>query len=486
MRINHNIAALKANSTLNRNTKSMNSSLEKLSSGYRINRAADDAAGMAISQKMRTQIRGLDRASDNAADGISVLQTAEGALAEVESIVQRMRELSVQAANDTNTVTDRQAIQDEIDELNDEITRISQTTEFNTKTLLDGSVDRKSYSDQSSVQIISLSDEVFTKDYEVSVTANPEQASYVGSGITSIDAITAAEAGTININGESITISENDTIDMVYEKIRTVAGYTNVNVFLTEGTLTEGSEYAGYETTSVADASVGTKLGFSTIEYGSNKTVEIHCDNQKLAAKLGISTSVKEEGADAAVSLGTGFSNTATHSISGNVVTVTDNGGFEMKIKINPNTLNNTTTKLDAKISVLTAGPITLQVGSSENQTMTVAIPKVDPSTLEIDNVNVCTQEGASEAISLFDNAISDISAIRAKLGACQNRLEYCISNLDTASENMTEAMSRIEDVDMAGEMATYTQYNVLVQAGTSMLAQANELPQTVLTLLQG
>ena len=177
MKINHNIAALKANVQLNRSDNAMSKSLEKLTSGYKINNASDDPAGMAISRKMRAQIRGLEKASSNAADGISVIQTAEGALEEVSSCLQRMNELAVQAANGVYSKEDRNAIQLEIDQLNEEIQRISETTEFNTKNLLDGSVDRKSYTDNLNVKIISIADEVTAADnYKITVQEDARQA----------------------------------------------------------------------------------------------------------------------------------------------------------------------------------------------------------------------------------------------------------------------------------------------------------------------
>ena len=183
MRINHNISALKANNQLARTNKLLDASLERLSSGYRINSAADDSAGLAISEKMRTQIAGLEQASRNASDGISVIQTAEGALIEVESMLQRMRELSVQSANGIYTTEDRIAIQAEIDQLNEEITRISETTEFNTMTLLDGNIDRKSFSSNNSVTLISLSDTVSVGDYGIQITQDARQAVIVGNEI---------------------------------------------------------------------------------------------------------------------------------------------------------------------------------------------------------------------------------------------------------------------------------------------------------------
>lgn len=505
MRINHNISALKANNQLGKTNKALDSSLEKLSSGYRINSAADDSAGLAISEKMRTQIAGLDQASRNASDGISVIQTAEGALVEVESMLQRMRELSVQSANGTYTADDRVAIQSEIDQLNKEIQRISDTTEFNTMTLLDGKIDRKSYSNNSKVNLVSLSDTVGVGDYKLNITQDARQAVLVGGPvtITTTNPITAAQAGTININGQSVEIKEGDTLDEVFTKIRDVGDTVGVKVFAA-GSLTNtgtADDLAGY--TSVAWGTASNRLAFVSNEYGASQSIEIFCDNAALATQLGLSSSkISASGVDAkaAFPASSGFGTTATISIKGNQVTVSDRNNFEMKFNIDPKTVNNTfddfavdnpsvavgaATAVTVGFSVLDAGPMDLQIGANEGQTMEVRIPKVDPSTLGIDKVNIGTADGAQAAITILDAAINTVSGIRSKLGAYQNRLEHSISNLDTTSENMTESLSRISDVDMAEEMASYTQKNVLAQAGTSMLSQANQRPQTILSLLQ-
>ena len=514
MRINHNIPAIKANSILGRNEKGLDKSLERLSSGLRINRAADDAAGMAISQKMKTQIRGLEQATRNASDGISVIQTGEGALSEVQAMLQRMRELSVQASNGTNTLEDRQAIQKEIDNLNAEIKRISDTTEFNTKTLLNGNVDRKSYSSNNNVKLISLSDSVGVKDYGIEITQDARQAVLVGGNPTSADTtITPEEVGKININGEEITIEEGDTIQDIFEKLRNLGEQVNVEVFAsTENTPVTDEKLAstaGYKPTAYTGKE---KLVFVSKEYGSKETIEIHCDNPELAARLGLSTGkLTATGIDAKAKFkdtnpeDSGFTSTATISTEigrdGNIITVTDRGGFEMKFEANPNTVGTKFTDKtangggasvedgtpsNAEITVLEAGPMSLQIGANEGQTMIVRIPQVNPKTLGIDNLNLGTEEGAQKALSAVSKAVDEVSSIRAKLGAYQNRLEHTIANLDVGSENLTEALSRIEDVDMAEEMANYTQLQVLTQAGTTMLAQANARPQNVLTLLQG
>ncbi|MDF2513919.1 MAG: hypothetical protein K0S04_3785, partial [Herbinix sp.] len=482
MRINHNISALKANNQLGKTNNALDSSLEKLSSGYRINSAADDSAGLAISEKMRTQIAGLDQASRNASDGISVIQTAEGALVEVESMLQRMRELSVQSANGTYTTDDRVAIQSEINQLSEEIQRISDTTEFNTMTLLDGKIDRKSYSNNSNVNLVSLSDTVEVGDYSLKITQDARQAVIIGEDttITTTDTITAAQAGTININGESVEINEGDTLDEVFTKLRDVGDTVGVKVFAT-GDLdnTSGSaELAGYE--SVAWGTASNRLAFVSNEYGATQSIEIFCDNADLADLLGLSASkIIGSGVDAKAEFpaSSGFSTTATISITGNRVTVSDRNNVEMVFEIEPETVGSvfddyavdnpdvTVTPplppapIDVSVdfSVLDAGPMDLQIGANEGQTMEVRIPKVDPATLGIDKVNIGTADGAQAAITILDIAINTVSAIRSKLGAYQNRLEHSISNLDTTSENMTESLSRISDVDMAEEMAKYT-----------------------------
>lgn len=521
MRINHNISALKANNQLAKTNSALDSSLEKLSSGYRINSAADDSAGLAISEKMRTQISGLDQASRNASDGISVIQTAEGALVEVESMCQRMRELAVESANGTYTASDRVAIQSEIDQLNQEIKRISDTTEFNTMTLLDGNIDRKSYTNNSKVNLVSMSDTVSVGDYTLNISQDARQAvvttSQVGiaSGQTALSTIiSASQAGSFNINGVSVTVEAGDTLDEVFTKIRDAGDSVGVSVFAVASNTTPtppvpvapsnsvNPELAGYTSIPLA---YQTHLAFVSADYGSSEKVELYCDNANLGALIGLSNQkVTQTGVDAKASLtSTGFSSTATVSISGNKVSVSDRNSFEMVLELEPGTANNTftdymyntttprasaistVTAVSSTVSVLDAGPMDLQIGANEGQTMAVRIPKVDPSTLGIDKINIGTADGAQDAISLLDIAINNVSAIRSKLGAYQNRLEHSISNLDTTSENMTESLSRISDVDMADEMATYTQKNVLAQAGTSMLAQANQRPQTILSLLQ-
>lgn len=572
MKINHNISALKANVQLNKNDGAMSKSLEKLTSGFKINHASDDPAGMAISRKMKAQIRGLEKASSNAADGISVIQTAEGALEEVSSCLQRMNELAVQAANGTYTTDDRNAIQLEIDQLNEEIQRISDTTEFNTKKLLDGSVDRKSYTDSLDVKIIAIADEVAASDkYHITVEDDPRQAVVLGQsmekGIKLADNIfddkDKKQEAAITVNGQTILINETDTYNSVYEKLRDLCSSIDINCFVTDMTDMDdvGNQYTdqannpinipvNYDSNNYASAGyqIG-KLGeritkfdgnegqqalvFVSELYGSNQQITVSCNDKKIANKLGIhrtdmvdnpdnpndpndkipkkSTTLEGKGVDAKVKVNNNpnvenaFAETATVFSDGEVVRITDNSGFEIKFEVAPNTTgtvfkdtqggNNGNEKLpeigtpgadkDVRLTVLEAGEMSLHIGANAYQTMKVTIPAVTPKTLGVNIVNIRTKEGAEKAIDIIGDAIVNLSTTRAKLGAYENRLEHAISNLDTTNENMTESLSRIEDTDMAKEMANYTQYSVLVQAGTSMLAQANERPQNILSLLQ-
>ncbi len=472
MQINHNISALIANGHLKTTNRLLDRSIERLSSGYRINHAADDAAGMAISQKMKTQIAGLEQASRNASDGISVIQTAEGALNEVQAILQRARELSVQAANDTNTAEDRQAIQEEIDQLRNEIDRISTDTEFNTKSLLDGNLDRKTYSNSTKVSIISISEAVDSETYKLTVTKVGKSAEISSGEIedTDKDPVDATEAGTIIINGESVEIAEGDTYDEVIDKIRTVCDRCNIE--LSVETITD---------TTVTPNVYKDVLKFKTAESGADQSISLQCENTALATKLGLPTDATVTGEDAEITLGDGFSKTSTVIADGNIVKITDSDGFEMKFEID----EEFTAGTEVTLSVLDAGPMVLQIGANEGQTVDVAIPEVSTRTLGLTHLNVLTRGLASEGIALLDEAIDMVSSVRSTLGAYQNRLEHAVANLDTSAENLTEALSRIEDVDMAEEMANYTQKNVLAQAGVSMLSQANERPQTILSLLQ-
>lgn len=471
MKINTNISAILASSHLNRTEDRITTSLERLSSGYRINKAADDAAGMAITQKMHAQIRGLQRASRNGADGISFIQTAEGALTETENMLQRCRELAVQASNEVYTLEDKEAIQQEIDNLMEEIDRLSSDTEFNTKSILDGSCCRQTSSNNIGVSVISMTDYVPLTTYSMSVAQSPTQTTFTTGRLGMAATDTFTEAGSIQINGETIKVAEGDTLEDIYAKIRDYGESMNIDVVPVNDM---GNE------TELANA---TALYFESKLYGSEYRIEVTTDSPVLADKLGVNAGTSYQGQDAKVTLDTdsGFSKTATTFVEGGRVTVSDRDGFCMVFDV-----STAVAGTDADITVLDAGYVAIQIGANEGQTIDISIPAVTCESLGIQYCNVCTHDGAQDAITKFNDAIEQVSSIRAKLGAYENRLDSATTSLDTTSQNLTEACSRIEDVDMSEEMTNYTQLSVLSQAGTSMLAQANNRPQTILQLLQG
>jgi len=384
MIINNNIPALNTYRQLGINQGAMQKSMEKLSSGLRINKAGDDAAGLAISEKMRGQIRGLDQASRNAQDGISLIQTAEGALNETHSILQRMRELAVQSSNDTNTISDREELQKELDQLTNEIDRIANSTEFNTQKLLNG-------------------DKVGLK---------------------------AAKEG-------AATIQNNSQADITLG---------NVSAASATGTIT---------ITRINDSAATGAVWFSVSDpAGSSITLD----------------------ADTAAAANITGATTANLSISGlNDMAV----GESVTISFE---------KAEAAKTTISSA-LSFQIGANSGQNISVGIDDMRAEAIGLRNssgaaLDITSADKASTAITTINNAIEDVSAQRSQIGAFQNRLEHTISNLDNSSENLQAAESRVRDVDMAKEMMEMTRANILSQASQSMLAQANQQPQSVLQLL--
>lgn len=494
MRINNNMSAVITNKQLLRTENNLTKSMERLSSGLKINHAKDNPAGMAISNKMQAQIDALDRASSNASDGTSVLQIADGALNETSAILQRMRELSVQAANGTNSLEDKQAIQDEIKALKDEVNRISKDTEYNSKSLLDGSLDTRVYTDNANVSRVNVSDYVNPGKYEITIkqpaaTKATDNATNVGIESTSTGTIDVS--GTISINGYSVDIDKNDTKAEVYEKIRAAAEVGEAEMKTDDGKFT-GLQASRYGSSASLVLTFSGKDGVTTtadfaaaLGYTADLTTDAKTGTMTYdAAKAG------KAGTDVQVELSAGtaiagttdtsiFSSTATVATDGNRVTITDRDGFSMSFLAKEGKTGKTV------LDVTDIGNMTLHIGANEHQNMDVRIQEISCETLYIDDLDVTSVTGADRAISALDDAIAMVSDARSKIGAYENRLEYATSSLDTFEENMTDAMSRLTDVDMAEEMTNYTQYNVLQQAGVSVLSQANDLPQNVLSLLQ-
>lgn len=486
MLINNNISAVIANKHLLRNETSLSASAEKLSSGYKINHAYQNPSGMAISNRMRAQIKALDRATDNTSDGISVIQTADGALNEVTSMLQRMRELAVQAANDTNTPEDRAQIQKEVAQLRDEVDRVSSSTEFNSMQLLNGDMQTKAYAD--GVTRLSVSSAVDPGTYQIQIEQAAKKATLDGVTPNNANAaVAAAQAGSFTINGQKVTLTAGMTSDEAFEELKKAAQLGDVTATRdTTGkiTLTSGISTDDYDEV----------LGNA---WGQDAKIEIATDkNDTRSAKAADYFGLKDNqdsprrGTEAKVSLtntGTGaFSSSATAAIDGKKVTITDNNGFEMSFMLNSKTTDsNSSIEGGLEIKVTDIGKLSFHVGANKDQTIEVEIPSISAKELYLDQVNVNTFDSASRAISLVDNAITKISSIRSDLGAAQNRLEHTYDSNNATSENVNDAISRILDTDMATEMVEYTKDNVLQQAGTSVLSQANELPQMALQLLQ-
>lgn len=494
MRINTNISAIIANAQLSTTEGKLTASLERLSSGYKINRSKDNPAGLAISQKMNSQLRGLDQADNNANDGISVLQTAEGAMTEIQSMLIRMKELSVQAANDVNSVDERAAIQEEIDALCNEIDRISGDTDFNTKPLLNGEMSRRVYSNIENVKQMTITDGFNDGFYGITVTDDAKKAVVEGNAIAMGDSelITEDLVGNIRINGLGVSVDKGDTLGTIATKLAQgtyMAGGTMINVH--PGATPDKAAYGDTEGYKAEAAASGTAFVFMTEKYGSNESMTIECDNPALAAKLGLPENQTRTGADVQADFMTeagervGFYNSATMSTYGDTITVRDNNDKQFIVKVPGNVVAKNGATVEMKQEVTDMGTMRVHVGANENQIIDINIPEVTIESLGLDKVNVYTHTNASKTIESVDQAITKLSTIRSQIGAYQNRLEHTTSNLGVSSENLTAALSRIMDVDMAEEMTEYTQMNVLAQAGTSMLAQANARPETALQLLQ-
>ena len=448
MVVQHNMQAANANRMLNVTTSAQSKSTEKLSSGYKINRAADDAAGLTISEKMRKQIKGLDRASTNAEDGVSAVQTAEGALTEVHSMLQRMNELATQSANGTNSNTDRKAIQDEIDQLTTEIDRVSETTKFNETYLLKGDGADKAHNvnaHDAGIDGVTLTD----KGDTVEVTLKELKA-----------------GDKISIAGKNYTIGATvDQAKKLYD------GIANGNKITVDGTT--------YELADATDAAKGqiSKNDLdglidkgTTVEYGNKKAYVINDtvttgidDNDSSVVKVAKAYELESAEIVKASSIGTD-----TNATAGNL---TDNKFTLTKGKVNYND----------------ALSFNLHVGADADMTnkITVNIDSMNSAGLGVKGIKADTEQDATYAIDAIADAISTVSSQRSALGAVQNRLEHTINNLDNVVENTTSAESRIRDTDMAEEMVNYSKNNILAQAGQSMLAQANQSNQGVLSLLQ-
>ncbi len=385
MRINYNVSAMLTNNALRNSDNLLAQSLERLSSGMKINSAKDNPAGMAMAKRMNAQLEGLSVANTNAGDGVSIIETADGAMSEISEMLQRLNELAVKSANGLNSDNDRDVIQQEVDQLTEEITRVADVTEFNGQKLLNGEFSLKGYTDNLDVKVKSYSTDVAAKVYDIK----------------------------------------------------------NIHI---EKEMLDGKETGQY-----------------VVEADLSKQ-----DPNNPGATI------------------SDFPEGATVSIKDKLVTIQGVNGFEMVLDLTAVDFENVPIDIDdLKVDATGIGAMRLQIGANEGQVLEVVIPEISLRDMGIEDLDVSTKDSATEAIDRIDNALQYVSSVRGKLGAYQNRLESTMNSLDITSENMTAAYSRIMDVDMAEEMTNYTTYQVLTQAGTSMLAQANERPSQVLQLLQ-
>ena len=588
MIINHNLPALNTYNKLVLNNKGMATALEKLSSGLRINKAADDAAGLAISEKMRSQIRGLDQAVRNAQDGISLIQTAEGALNETHSILQRMRELAVQAANDTYTAEDRQQIQAEINQLTQEIDRIAATTQFNGKLLLNGdSSALTSTSDiltqvfmrgalrqvdqfgqkapgggNFKIEIVSTNSgkaEVLKTDIMRVKHAINGNDGYIGSIATGgtklydIERFWDASGNFILENPQTltltqgngykatITIDSSDTIDSLAKKLNYAIASVDPNNGLQQARAVTGpstlaisglvntshglwvryvTETSGFNGTAISTFTTGTtkvnggglhavagtfiiesaiagsdgRIAFSgsdallaalslqTVVEAKENIFTINVTNAHNGEKVGSSVTIAGNNLIGIIHPNVDVRFDSTIGVTGTAFrtnsNIAYNGVSGSRFRLNYNQTGFTFVHIADRTLVL-------HVGANQMQDIGVGIANMGSAALGVDNLLVSDNARANQAIGKLDIAINRVSAERSKLGAVQNRLDHTINNLTVASENLTAAESRIRDVDMAKEMMNFTRYQILANAATAMLAQANMMPQMVLQLLR-
>jgi flagellin len=457
MVVQHNMQAMNANRMLNVTTQSQAKSTEKLSSGYRINRAADDAAGLAISEKMRKQINGLDQASTNAEDGVSAVQTAEGALTEVHSMLQRMNELATQAANGTNADSDRDAIQAEIEQLTTEIDRVAETTKFNETYLLKGSNGTKQ-------KILTGHD------------AGLDYKTFVDGETSATMTIDLSVGKTVKVAGQTYNITEGDeSKDGLTSLQATISGGTKGTVVINGTTYTKnGDKY---------DAGTGrTYLPEELAEMVSDGTTLNFGDNKDIIARDYTDTEHNLKADDVAAKIQTALKQANNVGVTNGKYSDVSAGTADSN-----NVYTFTITKGEATIEKALSFNLHVGADADMSNKITVDIDTMTAAGLGIKGLNVSDDSGvaATYAIDAISDAIAQVSAQRSALGAVQNRLEHTINNLDNVVENTTSAESRIRDTDMAEEMVEYSKNNILAQAGQSMLAQANQATQGVLSLLQ-
>ncbi|MCD4754754.1 MAG: aminotransferase class I/II-fold pyridoxal phosphate-dependent enzyme [Deltaproteobacteria bacterium] len=502
MSINTNISALNAQRNLGKTQGMLNKSLQRLSSGLRINSAKDDAAGLAISNRMTSQIRGLNQAVRNANDGISLAQTAEGAMQESSNLLQRMRELSVQSANDTNTSSDRTNIQKEVIQLKDELTRIASQTSFNGQKILNGTFTAAKF------QVGAFADE------SISISIGNASATAMGaytsnsylnigtfSGTTDTD-VNGVASGTITVSGNlgstEVSYAKDATAAEIAASITNVEGdtgvsasaNTTVDIELASGVAVGENLTFDLSTANGAGAAQGSVVNISHVLTSTTDYSGLRDAINAESASTGVVASLNSAASTLTLTSADG------HDIVIGAVSNGDDGDNVFSVGetagtfVTSETLANDTGAANSGNidTIAVGGQVSMSASKSFAVTgvgATFASADLSAALSSVADISVGTQVGANAALNVIDEALSFISSTRADLGAAQNRFESTIANLQSVSENVAAARARIMDADFAAETAEMTKAQVLQQAGVAMLAQANQLPQAVLSLLQ-
>jgi len=496
MVINSNVQSLNAQRNLSTSQNSLNTSLQRLSSGLRINSAKDDAAGLAISQRMTSQIKGLNQAVRNANDGISLAQTGEGALSSAGDILQRVRELAVQSSNASNSPSDREALQNEVSQLTQELDRISTTTEFNGRKLFDGSFGTAQFQVGANAgqTITASTSNLRTTTYGNNQLQGSGSASNIGANTGSTSKVAA---GTVTVNGyigsADVSVAANDSAKDIAAAVNAQTNKTGVTATARNDVNLSFSASGAYVLKVTGENSTAETVSFtlSTSNTSDGLSAAVTAFNDK-SAKTGITASLSSDGTKVVLTSATGEDIYLTDTTSANAGNVTVQG----QSTDNTGTVQNygaaaTLTSDSTADNAYVTGQVTFDSQKSYSVTESAsnvvnADANAHASTLnKVSDLDVSTFEGAQQALKTVDSALALINGQRAQFGALQSRFEATVTNLQTTSENLSASRSRILDADFASETANLTKSQILQQAGTAMLAQANQIPQNVLSLLR-
>lgn len=482
--INTNIASLNSQRNLNSSQSALSTSLQRLSSGLRINSAKDDAAGLAISERFTSQIRGLDQARRNANDGVSLLQTAEGSLQSTGDILQRVRELAVQSSNATNSAGDRKAIQAEVGQLLSEADRISQTSEFNGLKLLDGSFGTATFQVGANAgQTIQATTANFrTNNYGNNEVITKGPATVTGSGA----AATAYTPGTFNLQGlatSNVSVTTGDTAQTLAASINNASDKTGVTASAKTEQSATFTQDGMYSLAVKSDNGTATNVSF---------TVGSAANAQGLASAVSAFNDVSSS-TGVTAKLNSNNDGLVLTNAVGNNITITNNSAtssLTVGALDSTGAANGTAVPVPAGSAATTIGYLSMNsdkgFSTAAGSTATTAVGPDSAKLNTVSSIDVSTAKGSTDALKIIDSALANVNSQRASFGALQSRFETAVSNLQSTSENLSASRSRIQDTDFAAETAKLTRGQILQQAGTAMLAQANSLPNGVLSLLRG